>query len=597
MRPTSMRKMTVLAVISAVLGACSSSSGGSGTIVNGGTVSFAENQSSGTVNYILPMDSLQYCQPSNSQFVYMQYRPLYSFGVGPQLVLNTNRSLADPPQITGNTVVIKMKDYKWSDGTPVTTRDVIFWINLVKGSPNNWCQYIPGQFPDNIVGMSADSPTQLTLTLNKTYSTTWFTDTQLSQIFPIPQHVWDKTSDSGAIGDYDQTTSGAGAVYKYLNSQAQSLQTYATNPLWQVVDGPWKLSEFRTDGYAALVPNSNYSGSPKPRIAKFIMQPFASDTAEANVVRSGGITYGYVPLEDLSQSSAFESKGYTLQPWPLVSISYVLLNFHNPVMGPIFSQLYVRQAMQSLIDEPGWIKAFLGAAGQPTNGPTPIYPPGVYAPSSEQSPKFPYDPTKAVSMLTGHGWNVQPDGITTCSQPGTGDTQCGAGISAGAKLEFSLAYVGGTTAISQMMQALKSSFSKAGIKVDLTEGTGNQVVALASPCQPSDAACSWQAIQWGVPAWIITNPYPSGESVFGTGGGANSGSYSDPTNDANLQAIETSDDPANWTRYVDYLATQLPDLWIPNTVNQVSAISTKLHGAVPQSALLQLTPEEWYLTQ
>ena len=252
--------------------------------------------------------------------------------------------------------------------------------------------------------------------------------------------------------------------------------------------------------------------------------------------------------------------------------------------------------MQSRIDEPSWIKAFLGPAGLATNGPTPLTPPGVYAPASESTPQFPYNPDKAITMLKDHGWNVKPDGITTCVQPGSGDGQCGAGIPAGAKLEFTLQYVSGLTALSQMMQALKSSFSKAGIKVDLTQGTGNQVVAAASPCKSSEPACSWQTVQWGLPAWIINNPYPSGESVFGTGGGANSGSYSDPVNDSNLQAIEQSDDPANWTKYVEYLATQVPDLWIPNTVNQVSAISKKLHGALPQSGLGQLTPEEWYFT-
>ncbi|MBJ7600139.1 ABC transporter substrate-binding protein [Candidatus Nephthysia bennettiae] len=594
------RNATVLAIITAMLAACSNGGGtSSGAIASGGTATFAENQSSGTVNYIFPMDALQYCQPSNAQFVYLQYRPLYSFGEGSQLVLNKSRSLAEPPIFSaGNTkVTIHLKGWRWSDGTPITSRDLTFWINLVKGTPNNWCQYIPGQFPDNISSIVSESDQQVTLTLDKAYSATWFTDTQLSQIIPIPQHAWDKTSANGSIGDYDQSNSGAQAVYAFLNGQAQDLKSYATNPLWQVVDGPWHLGAFRPEGYAELLPNSRYSGSPKPRLAKFVMEPFTSDTAEANVLQSKGLTYGYVPFEDLSQTRSFQARGYDLVPWPLLSISYVLLNYHNPIIGPIFSQTYVRQAMQSLIDEPAWIKAFLGTAGLVTNGPTPLTPPGVYAPPSEATPRFPYNPDQAITMLKDHGWNVQPDGTTSCAQPGDGNGQCGAGVPSGAKLEFTLQYVNGSTGLSQMMQALKSSFSKAGIKVDLTQGTGNQVVASASVCQPSEPACSWQAVQWGVPAWIVSNPYPSGESVFGTGGGANSGSYSDPINDRNLHAIEQSDDPGNWTRYVDYLATQVPDLWIPNTVNQVSAISKKLHGAVPQSALAQLTPEEWYFTQ
>ena len=314
MRRSVTGKVVVGAVITAMLAACNNGGGSvSNTIVNGGTATFAENQSSGTINYILPMDSLQYCQPSNAQFVYLQYRPLYSFGVGSELVLNPDRSLAEPPTFSaGNTkVTIHLKGWKWSDGTPITSRDLTFWINLVKGSPGNWCQYIPGQFPDNISNVVSDSDQQVTLTLNKAYSATWFADTQLSQIIPIPQHAWDKTSATGSVGDYDQSTSGAKAVYAFLNAQAQDLKSYATNPLWQVVDGPWHLSAFRTEGYAELVPNSAYSGSSKPRLAKFVMEPFTSDTAEANVLQSNGLTYGYLPFEDLSQTAASRPEDMT----------------------------------------------------------------------------------------------------------------------------------------------------------------------------------------------------------------------------------------------------------------------------------------------
>ena len=43
-----------------------------------------------------------------------------------------------------------------------------------------------------------------------------------------------------------------------------------------------------------------------------------------------------------------------------------MINFNNPTMGPAFRQLYVRQAMQTLINQPGYIKAFLGISGLPT---------------------------------------------------------------------------------------------------------------------------------------------------------------------------------------------------------------------------------------
>ena len=41
------------------------------------------------------------------------------------------------------------------------------------------------------------------------------------------------------------------------------------------------------------------------------MEPFASDSAEANVLRSGGLTYGYVPFEDLPAVKTFEKPAAT----------------------------------------------------------------------------------------------------------------------------------------------------------------------------------------------------------------------------------------------------------------------------------------------
>ena len=47
------------------------------------------------------------------------------------------------------TYTIKLRDdAKWSDGTPVTTRDVEFWWNLVTNNKDEWASYKKGFFPD-----------------------------------------------------------------------------------------------------------------------------------------------------------------------------------------------------------------------------------------------------------------------------------------------------------------------------------------------------------------------------------------------------------------------------------------------------------------
>jgi hypothetical protein len=45
------------------------------------------------------------------------------------------------------------------------------------------------------------------------------------------------------------------------------------------------------------------------------------------------------------------------------------------------------------------------------------------------------------------------------------------------------------------------------------------------------------------------------------------------------------------------VAQQLPVLWLPRPVFQISMIDKKLAGAVPQSPILGLEPERWSFTK
>ena len=38
-------------------------------------------------------------------------------------------------------------------------------------------------------------------------------------------------------------------------------------------------------------------------------------------------------------------------------------------------------------------------------------------------------------------------------------------------------------------------------------------------------------------------------------------------------------------------------LWIPHASYQISEVSNKLHGAIPQSPILSLNPEFWTLSK
>lgn len=589
-----------------VLAACGSSpSSSSGPTVKKTTATFAELPGS-QPNYIFPLASLAYFSVSNlSQFQFLMYRPLYWFGDNGHVQLNNSLSLADPPVYSsdGKSVAVTLKGWKWSNGDQITARDVQFWQNLVTANKDNWAGFSPGEYPDNVLSTTIDpsNPLKITFNLSQAYGSYFFTYNELSQITPLPQKVWDKESATGAIGDYDKTPAGAQAVYKFLDAQSKAISTYDSNPLWQVVSGPWKLKSMDTAGNVKLVPNPGYGGPVKPTLTEFDEVPFTKDTAEfdelksATSVTSTPIDYGYIPDADVLQRASL-SNIYNFGVWAGWQITYFPENFTNPKSGPIFKQLYFRQAMQDLVDQNTFISKAFFNYGYPTYGPVPTKPSSTFVDSFEQSNPYPYSPSKAVSLLQANGWTVNAGGTSTCTSPGTGSGQCGAGIPQGAKAAFNLQYVSGTPALDQEMAQFKTDYALAGISINLSTAPFDTVIGNATPTDHS-----WDMEFWGG-GWIYAPDYePTGDELWScTGSGASvqyagsdSGGYCDPQAQSLILATETSSDVQAMHNYEDYLAKQLPVIWMPVNYAQLNMINKNLQGTGPLDPLLQIYPENW----
>jgi peptide/nickel transport system substrate-binding protein len=642
---------TAVASAALVLAACGSSSTPSTTSsstttpthmvkVSGGTMTIAENAAAGP-NYIFPMMGGAYFLVPNFQLIYLMYRPLYWFGVGYTPNLNPGLSVADPPVYSngGKTVTIKMKGYRWSNGETVNAQDVVFWMNMIKADATSWAAYVPGpsQYPGDVTNVVANDTTDtVTFTLDAAYSQYWFTYNELSQITPLPI-AWDITSAGGAPGSggcssaayksvttsmsstgrFSQTSRSAkacAAVYSFLTgkNEAGDLGTYATNPLWQIVDGPFHLTQYdATDNGAAVAPNKAYSGPVKPSIDALVLAPFTTDTAEFNVLENGKtINIGYVPSQDLPvyKGKAFGPSGplsgannsqlagiYNLDPVYPWGINYFSLNYTNPTSGPIFKQLYVRQAMQSLTNQTLWIRLFSAGYGAPTYGPVPVFPPTKLATPQESSNPYPYSPSHAKSLLTSHGWKVVPNGLTTCVKPGRAAGECGAGISKGAQLSFQYLYESGVVSFDNQIKELASSWAQAGIMLQLEpKAFGDVVSTAATPCA-AGKACSWDIANWGG-GWIYSPDfYPTGEEIFATGAGSNFGNFSDPAADNLIKLTNTSSSLTALYNYENYLAKNLPAIWQPNTQLQLEEVGKNVCGFTPENPLFTWVAEEWYL--
>ncbi|MHB8190201.1 MAG: ABC transporter substrate-binding protein [Ferrimicrobium sp.] len=583
-------------------GASTSAPSTSGKAV-GGTAYFAEGAGA-SPNYIFPLTpGTNFSVDNLAQFQILMYRPLYFFGVGSKAEVNYANSIGNAPVYSNNnkTVTITLKNYKWSNGETVTSRDVIFWMNLLKANKANWAAYVPGSFPDNVVSYSAPNAHTVVFNLNASYSPDWFTYNELSQITPLPM-AWDRTSLSApapsptAANLPDTTTSGAQAVYKFLNAQATDLSTYATSPIWSIVDGPWKLQSFTTQGKAVFIPNSSYAGPVKPTLAKFVELPFTTNTAEFNVLAAGNnaITYGYIPHTDLVQKGRIQAAGNTIAPWVDFGFNYWVENYNNPTYGPVFKQAYFRQALQHLVDQPQWISAFWKGYAVPSYSPVPLAPTNPFANAATRNNLYPYSITTAKALLTSHGWTVV-NGVMTCTAPGTTSSTCGAGVKSGTALNLNLQYMSGVTALAQEMAAFQSAAKQAGITVNLSSATFNTVITNAAPCTvTSTSPCTWQMENWGGGWEYSPDNYPSGGELFSTGSGANFGSWNDPTTNTLIKETHTaSNSQGALNAYQTYMAKVLPVIFQPANNYQISVISKKL-GGVTQSAYLNLTPETWY---
>jgi peptide/nickel transport system substrate-binding protein len=596
--------VATLAVVAAGCGSNGSSSSSGSTPVKGGTAVYALPPST-TPNYIFPFVSSAYISDAN--IFYLQallYRPLYWFGQNGQPTVNNSLSLASPPTFSGNKVTVNLKHYMWSNGQPVTAQDVVFWLNMEQAEPANYGAYTG--FPANVKNITAVSPTQVTMTMDKAYSQTWFLYNDLSQITPMPQ-AWDRTASGPS--HCATTPSDCAAVYNYLNAQAKNLSGYVGSPLWSIVDGPFKLSAFNADGHITFVPNKSYSGPVKARLAQFQEAPFTTDAAEYDVLQSSSastkIDVGYLPEQDAPAKPAgatvgtnpLSSKGYTLSPLYTWGINYFVVNFQSSVgdHAAVIKQLYFRQALEYMMNQAAVISGPLRGYGALTVGPVAATPVTQFlSGTGKAGDPYPYNPGKAKSLLAGNGWNVVPNGVTTCTDP----AKCGPGITKGTGLSFTLPYATGISWINSEMTQLQSNAATIGIKLNLKPEPFDQVTALAAGnCKVAKIPCNWDMANWGG-GWSFAPDYlPTGEELFQSGAVANSGGYADAQNDSLIAKTLTSSNLQDMYTWQDYLAPKLPMMWQPNGAYALTEIASNLKGATPQSPTLSINPENWYFTK
>jgi peptide/nickel transport system substrate-binding protein len=584
-----------------------------GTPASGGTVT--QGQLTGqTPLYIFPIVPGAQSSTGTAELVTSLFMPLYGgpTGAKPQVQYSLSAAASAPAPSNGDkTYTIALKPgLKWSDGTALTPNDVIFMIDLLKAavteSAANWGQYVPGQFPASVTSMSA-SGNNVVINLNKAYNPGYFLNNQLQDtnygVFPLPSTKWNIAAPNGPHLDYTNPAN-AKKIYDYLNKQGGAIASFGSNPLWKIDSGPFTLKSFNaTNSSFALAANPNYGGSPKTAASEVDVNTYTSFTAELNALKSGSlnIMVGLDPSQ-LPQAPSLKTQGIDVFGGPSWGWFGGEINFHNTTghFKDYISQLYVRQAISHLINQPAIIKGAYKGAAVPAYGPTPSAPTSPYAPASASAPTYQYDPAAAVSLLKSHGWNVVPGGQTTCKSAGTGASQCGAGIPAGTPIAFTWANqpmaVSSTGALESEALASEAK-TAAGITITLITKPFNFLIQNYNDANP--AAVKYTN-DWGVNNYggLFMDYYPTQEGVWNTSGAFNTGGYDDAQ--ANMLMTESvfGTNPDAVKTEAQYFSSNLP-VWFMPDQDYLVAVNSKAVGGESDGWTMmtqqQFFPQYWYL--
>ena len=402
----------------------------------------------------------------------------------------------------GLTVTLNLvKDAKFHDGVPITSKDVAFSIETVKANHPFKTMFAP------VASVDTSDPHVAVLKLSQPHPALMLA--MSSQLLPIiPEHVY---------GD------------------GQDPKTHPRNSEDVVGSGPFKLVEFKRDQHIILERNENFFIKDRPYLDRIVMRIIKDGSARAIALENGEVHLSAFEQNPRDIARLQKNPDITATANGYGAIGPIAWLAFNTKREPI-SDVRVRQAIAYAVDRNFIVKAiFLGTSQPALTGIHPDSP--FYDPSVEG---YDLDIDKANNILDEAGYARGSDGM-----------------------RFKLTVDFGWPSIKAPAEYLKPQLKKIGI--DLSVRASADFPTWAKRISNHDFDMTWDVVfNWGDPVIGVHRTYLSNNIKTGVIW-SNTQQYENKEVDEILEMAGKERDSAKrkalYAKFQHIVAQELPVYW------------------------------------
>ena len=275
-------------------------------------------------------------------------------------------------------------DLLWSDGTPLTSADVVYTFNRILDGRYEKTNF--GNYTRNITSVTATDERTVVMTVKK--------PTPIMEklaVYILPEHVWSSIDGK--------------AVKSYANEPAEGETT--------VGSGPFVTVERRTGQFIRMVANDNYYNG-RPKVDELVFRIYNNPDALGQALKKGEVDFAEGLTADVFNSLQ-GVEGITTYAGSYSGFNELAFNMGAALSdgtpigdgNPHLLDQKVRLAISHAIDRQQMVDKILDGYGTPGSTIIPPLYTTLHINPSTQS----YDPALSNQILDEAGYPMGPDGI------------------------------------------------------------------------------------------------------------------------------------------------------------------------------------------